>query len=195
LVACCTGNNLLNRRHSDWLVIAFALDRQTFETASSDEIDPKVTSHRREVDGPTSRIPKRSTGATTRFFPAIRAEAKKASATIYFADEAGIGSDYHSGTTWAPVGQTPVVRSTDYRKLSDPNRPRQYQGVRYPHIHVQLTGQDGNAYAILGAVRRALVQAGVPRDEVAAFIREATSRDYNHLLATAMATVDVQCGA
>ena len=48
-------------------------------------------------------------------FPAIRAEAKKAGATIYFADEAGIRSDYHSGTTWAPVGQTPVVRNTGAR--------------------------------------------------------------------------------
>jgi hypothetical protein len=33
-------------------------------------------------------------------------------ATIYFADESGIRSDYHTGTTWAPQGQTPVVSST-----------------------------------------------------------------------------------
>ena len=48
-------------------------------------------------------------------FPAIRAEAKKAGATVYFADEAGVRSDYHSGTTWAPVGRTPVVASTGAR--------------------------------------------------------------------------------
>jgi transposase len=42
-------------------------------------------------------------------FPAIRAQAKAEGATVYFADEAGIRSDYHAGTTWAPVGQTPVV--------------------------------------------------------------------------------------
>jgi transposase len=48
-------------------------------------------------------------------FPAIRAAAKAESATLYFADEAGIRSDYHSGTTWAPVGQTPVVRNTGAR--------------------------------------------------------------------------------
>ena len=36
-------------------------------------------------------------------FPAIRAEAKKTGATAYFADEAGVRSDYHAGTTWAPV--------------------------------------------------------------------------------------------
>jgi transposase len=48
-------------------------------------------------------------------FPAIRAEAKKTHATIYFTDEAGIRSDYHSGTTWAPVGKTPVVSDTGAR--------------------------------------------------------------------------------
>jgi transposase len=47
-------------------------------------------------------------------YPKIRAEAAKARASIYFADEAGIRSDYH-GTTWAPVGQTPVVATTGAR--------------------------------------------------------------------------------
>jgi transposase len=51
----------------------------------------------------------------TEQFPAIRAEAKNAGATVYFADEAGIRSDYHAGTTWAPVGQTPVVANTGAR--------------------------------------------------------------------------------
>lgn len=48
-------------------------------------------------------------------FPAIREQAKAADATIYFADETGIRSDYHSGTTWAPVGATPVVKATGVR--------------------------------------------------------------------------------
>jgi transposase len=48
-------------------------------------------------------------------FPAIRKQAKAEGATIYFADEAGIRSDYHAGTTWAPVGQTPVVKATGAR--------------------------------------------------------------------------------
>ena len=51
----------------------------------------------------------------TKEFPAIRAQAKKEGAIIYFADEAGIRSDYRSGTTWAPIGQTPVVRGTGKR--------------------------------------------------------------------------------
>jgi transposase len=48
-------------------------------------------------------------------YPAIREQAAKAGATIYFADEAGVRSDYHAGTTWAPVGQTPVVAATGDR--------------------------------------------------------------------------------
>jgi hypothetical protein len=34
-------------------------------------------------------------------------------ATIYFADEAGVRSDDHAGTTWAPVGHTPVAATGD----------------------------------------------------------------------------------
>jgi transposase len=48
-------------------------------------------------------------------YPAIRAEAVWVGATIYFVDEAGVRSDYHAGTTWAPVGQTPVVAATGDR--------------------------------------------------------------------------------
>lgn len=48
-------------------------------------------------------------------FPAIQALAKRERATIWFADEAGIRSDFHAGTTWAPKGQTPVVEATGQR--------------------------------------------------------------------------------
>jgi transposase len=51
----------------------------------------------------------------TEEYPSIRAAAKQAGATIYFADEAGVRSDYHAGTTWAPVGHTPVVAATGDR--------------------------------------------------------------------------------
>jgi transposase len=49
-------------------------------------------------------------------YPAIRAQAAEAGATIFFADEAGIRTDHHAGTTWAPVGRTPVVVATGERK-------------------------------------------------------------------------------
>jgi transposase len=48
-------------------------------------------------------------------YPAIRAQAEAEGATIWFADEAGIRSDYHAGTTWSPVGQTPQVKNTGAR--------------------------------------------------------------------------------
>jgi transposase len=51
----------------------------------------------------------------TETFPAIRVMARQCGATIYFADESGLRSEYHTGTTWAPVGQTPVVEATGRR--------------------------------------------------------------------------------
>lgn len=48
-------------------------------------------------------------------YPRIAAEAKKVGATVYFGDESSIRSDYHTGTTWAPKGKTPVVRTTGAR--------------------------------------------------------------------------------
>jgi len=51
----------------------------------------------------------------TETFPAILRQAKKEGATVYFADESGIRSDYHRGTTWAPKGETPLVEVTGRR--------------------------------------------------------------------------------
>ena len=48
-------------------------------------------------------------------FPKIKTLAKRNKADIFFGDEAGVRSDYHSGTTWAKRGQTPVVTSTGAR--------------------------------------------------------------------------------
>lgn len=48
-------------------------------------------------------------------YPLIRQMAREANAEILFLDESSIRSDYHSGTTWAKRGQTPVVRSTAKR--------------------------------------------------------------------------------
>src|SRR5918998_870270 len=48
-------------------------------------------------------------------YPVIRARAAAEGATILFADEASVRTDYHAGTTWAPVGQTPTVVSSAVR--------------------------------------------------------------------------------
>jgi transposase len=48
-------------------------------------------------------------------YPSIAKEAKRLRAEIWFADESGLRSDYHAGTTWGLKGKTPVVRSTGAR--------------------------------------------------------------------------------
>ena len=48
-------------------------------------------------------------------YPLLAARAKREKAIIFFADESGIRSDYHAGTTWAPKGQTPIVKATGRR--------------------------------------------------------------------------------
>jgi len=48
-------------------------------------------------------------------FPNIKARAKLMGASIYWGDEASIRSDYHSGTTWAVKGNTPIIRTTGAR--------------------------------------------------------------------------------
>ena len=63
--------------------------------------------------------------------------------------------------------------------------------VKHPEVEVQLTGTDGNAFAVLGHVQKAMRRAGVPAEEISQFVGEATSGDYNHLLATCMAWVEV----
>ncbi len=50
-----------------------------------------------------------------RDFPKIRALAKKERAVMFFADESGVRSDFHAGTTWGIRGKTPVVRHTGKR--------------------------------------------------------------------------------
>jgi hypothetical protein len=62
---------------------------------------------------------------------------------------------------------------------------------KYPDITVQLTHEDGNAYAILGRVNRALRQAGVSQAEREAFMQEATAGDYDGMLQTVMRWVEV----
>ncbi len=63
---------------------------------------------------------------------------------------------------------------------------------KYPEIIVALTGQDGNAFAILGRCREAARDAGLLDDEIAAFMDEAMAGDYDHLLQTAMRWFEIR---
>ena len=64
------------------------------------------------------------------------------------------------------------------------------QDVPLTDAVVKLTGQDGNAFNLLGLVRKAILTSNQP--ELAdAFMSEATSGDYDHLLRTCMRYVEV----
>lgn len=51
----------------------------------------------------------------TKEYPAIKKRASKEKGTIYFGDETGMRSDHQAGKSYAPKGQTPVVKSTGQR--------------------------------------------------------------------------------
>ena len=48
-------------------------------------------------------------------YPAIRAQAKREGGVVMWLDEMGIRSDAAAGRSWAPVGQTPVIKGTGKR--------------------------------------------------------------------------------
>lgn len=67
--------------------------------------------------------------------------------------------------------------------------------VHYPDCHVQLSGLDGNAFVLMGAVTRTLrrylrdvmgLSSREAADELDRFREEAMSGDYDHLLQTCM---------
>ena len=57
---------------------------------------------------------------------------------------------------------------------------------------VKLTGHDGNAFSILGRVKKALMRSGADKEYIDQYFSEATSGDYNHLLFVSMEYVDVE---
>jgi len=59
------------------------------------------------------------------------------------------------------------------------------------NVEVQLTGEDGNAFAIMASVQKALRQAGATREDIDTYIEESMSGDYDNLLRTAMKYVEV----
>jgi len=56
---------------------------------------------------------------------------------------------------------------------------------------VKLIDEDGNAFAIIGRVSRALRNAGADKEYVDQFRKEAMSGDYDNVLQTAMKYADV----
>jgi len=56
---------------------------------------------------------------------------------------------------------------------------------------VRLIGEDGNAFAVLGKVSKALKSAGADKEYIDQYLKKAMDGDYNHLLGVTMEYVDV----
>ena len=62
---------------------------------------------------------------------------------------------------------------------------------KYPNIEVKLSDNDGNCFAVMGAVKKALRKNNVPQEEINLYLEQAMSGDYNQLLRTTMEWVEV----
>ena len=56
---------------------------------------------------------------------------------------------------------------------------------------VQLTGNDGNAFAIMGSVKSALKKAGATQEQIDQYMKASMSGDYDNLLRVACEWVEV----
>lgn len=63
--------------------------------------------------------------------------------------------------------------------------------AKYPEVEVELVGQDGNAFFIMGTVKKALLRHGIGKEEVNEYLEEAMSGNYDHLLVTTMRWVTI----
>ena len=91
-------------------------------------------------------------------YPAIRRRARREGAQIFFADEAGVRSDFHSGTTWGRRGRTPVVSSTGARFGANLISAVSAQG----QLRFMLTKGRVTAAVFIEFLRRLLVNAAAP---------------------------------
>ena len=57
---------------------------------------------------------------------------------------------------------------------------------------VKLIGHDGNAFSIMGRVKKALMLVGADKEYVDKYLKESTVGDYSYLLAVSMEYVNVE---
>jgi hypothetical protein len=57
---------------------------------------------------------------------------------------------------------------------------------------VKLISQNGNAFSIMGLVKKALKHAGADKEYIDKYLNEATSGDYDHFLVVSMEYVNVE---
>ncbi len=65
--------------------------------------------------------------------------------------------------------------------------------VKYPQITVQLVGQDGNVFNLIGIIRRAMRREGLDAKAVSDFTEEVMNqKSYTDALGVMMRTVNVE---
>src|ERR687898_350229 len=125
-------------------------------------------------------------------YPAIRAQARREGGVVLWLDEMGVRSDAAAGRSWAPVGQTPVIKRTGKRfwgnmisAISNAGMLRfrlfvgSFNGPVFIELHflpgyspelnpVELLNHDVKANA---AGRRRPRSAGELRDELHGYLR------------------------
>ena len=62
------------------------------------------------------------------------------------------------------------------------------EGIIRPEV--ELVGEDGNAFSILGRVKKALRRAGNDDAVVDSYLEQAMAGDYDHLLSVTMAFIE-----
>ena len=60
------------------------------------------------------------------------------------------------------------------------------------NVKVQLSGNDGNAFSVMGTVKQALKKAGASKEEIDQYLADSMSGDYDNLLRVAMDWVKVK---
>lgn len=55
---------------------------------------------------------------------------------------------------------------------------------------VELVGEDGNAFSVMGIVQKGLQRAGNDQSVVDNYLEQAMGGDYDHLLAVSMAFIE-----
>jgi hypothetical protein len=59
-------------------------------------------------------------------------------------------------------------------------------------VKVQLSGNDGNAFSVMAAVKDSLKKAGASKEEIDKYVSDSMSGDYDNLLRVAMDWVRVK---
>jgi hypothetical protein len=59
-------------------------------------------------------------------------------------------------------------------------------------VKVKLSGNDGNAFSVMGTVKQALKTAGASKEEIDQYLADSMSGDYDNLLRVAMEWVKVK---